>query len=171
MKARYVLLIAFLSLVINGISLYNLLIGYISIFIMMLIFIPNLFLKIIAFGKYRKAQGENHILVKAALDFEKNTHSKIPYIIMIAVLYIGGGALILFQIYQYDYIDALVTGNIHWPIFYAVVPYLIGAGYVLFAASLLTMTVHFRRMFREAGMFQKNEESKYVESGQRTTGN
>lgn len=164
MKARYVLLTAFLSLFINGISLYNLPIGYISIFIMLLVFIPNLFLKIISFGKNRKAQGANHILVKAAVDFEKNTHSKIPYILLMVMMYIGGGALIFFQIYQYDYIDALVTGNIHWSVFYTAAPYLIGTGYVLFAASLVMMTIHFRKIFREAGMFKKHEGSKYVES-------
>ncbi len=169
MKARYVLLTAFLSLVINGISLYNLPIGYISIFLMMLVFIPNVFLKIISFGKNKKAQGANNILVEAAVDFEKNTHSKIPYIIMIVTMYIGGAGLIYFQIYQYDYIDRLITDNVHLPIFYTVAPYLVGVGYVLFAASLVMMTIHFRKIFREAGMFQKNKESKYVENGRRSS--
>lgn len=163
MKARYVLFTAFLSLIINGISLYNLPIGYLSIFVMLLVFIPNLFLKIIAIGKNRQAKGTNHILVKTAVDFEKNTHSKVPYILLIVMMYIGGGALISFQIYQYDYIDALVTDNVHFPMFYIVAPYLIGVGYVLFVASLAMMTIHFRKIFREAGMFQINEESKYVE--------
>lgn len=169
MKARYVLLTAFLSLIINGISLYNLPIGYISIFVMMLIFIPNLFLKIIAIGKKRKAQGSNNIFVKAAIDFEKNTHSKIPYIVLMLVMYFGGAGLIYFQIYQYDYIDRLITDNVHLPIFYTVAPYLVGVGYVLFAASLVMMTIHFRKIFREAGMFQKNKESKYVENGRRSS--
>ncbi|GIN57510.1 hypothetical protein J8TS2_18290 [Lederbergia ruris] len=164
MKARYVLLTAFLSLFINGISLYNLPIGYISIFIMLLVFIPNLFMKIISFGKNRKAQETDHILVKAAIDFEKNTHSKAAYIFWILMMYIAGGALTFFQIHQYYYIDALVTGNIHWSVFYTTAPYLIGTGYVLFVASLVMMTIHFRKIFREAGMFKKHEGSKYVES-------
>lgn len=170
MKARYVLLTAFLSLVINGISLYNLLIGYISIFVMLLVFIPNLFLKIIAIGKNRKAQGGNSILVKTAIDFEKNNHSKAPYIFWIIMMYIAGVGLTFFQIYQYDYIDALITNNVNWPVFYTAAPYLMGAGYVLFAASLVMMTIHFRKIFREAGMFQKHEGSKYVESDRRPSG-
>ncbi|WP_249870763.1 hypothetical protein [Oceanobacillus saliphilus] len=162
MKARYVLLTAFLSLIINGISLYNLPIGYISIFVMLLVFIPNLFLKIISFGKNKKAQGADYILVKAAVDFEKNTYSKSAYIFGILIMYMADGALIFFQIYQYDYIDALVTGNVHLPVYYTAAPYLIGTGYVLFVATLVMMTIHFRKIIREAGMFQKHEEPKYV---------
>ncbi|WP_249872498.1 hypothetical protein [Oceanobacillus saliphilus] len=163
MNGRYVLLIAFLSLVINGISLYNLLIGYISLFIMLIVLIPNIFIKIIEIGKNAKARGADNIIVKAIMDFEKNTHSKAIYIFGIIFLYLAGGSLLVFQIYQYDYIDGLVTSNVNIPIYYSVVTYLIGIGYVLFGASLITMTIHFRKLFREALLFQKNDESRYVE--------
>lgn len=162
MKARYVLLIAFLSVVINGISLYNLLIGYISLFIMLIVLIPNVFIKVIEIGKRAKARGIDNIIVKTIMDFGKNTHSKGIYIFGTVFVYITGGSLLAFQIYQYDYIDGLVTSNVNIPIYSSVVTYLIGVGYVLFGASLITMTIHFRRIFREALMFQKNDDSRYI---------
>lgn len=155
MKARYVLLIAFLSFIINGVSLYNLLIGYISLFIMLIVSIPNVFIKVIEIGKSTKARGVDNIIVETIMDFEKNTHSKGIYIFGVIFVYIAGGLLLVFQIYQYDYIDGLVTSNVSIPIYYSVVTYLIGVGYVLFGASLIMMIIHFRRIFREALMFQK----------------
>ena len=163
MKGRYVTLIAFMSLVINGISLYNLLIGYISLFILLIVFIPSVFIKIMETGKKAKARGVDNILVKAAVDFEKSTHSKRIYIAGMIFVYVVGVGLLVFQIYQYDYIDGLVTSNVNMPVYYAVVPYLIVIGYILFIASLITMTIHFRKLFREAPMFQKNDESRYIE--------
>lgn len=156
LKGRYVMLLAFLSAVINGISLYNLPIGYISLFIMLITFIPNVFMKVIEFGKKAKARGADNILVEAMIDFEKNTHSKIPYMFGLVFMYAVGGLLISFQIYQYDYIDNLITSNVQMPVYDAVAPYLIGCGYILFMASLIAMTIYFIKLFREAPMFQKN---------------
>src|SRR5690625_4469389 len=163
MKGRYVLLIAFMSLVINGISLYNLLIGYISLFVMLIVFIPSVFIKIMETGKKAKARGVNNILVKAAIGFEKSTHSKGIYIAGMAFVYIVGVGLGIFQIYQYDYIDGLITSNVNMPVYYAVVPYLVVIGYILFIACLITMNIHFRKLFREAPMFQRNDESRYID--------
>lgn len=164
MKARYVFLLGFLSLVINGISLYNLLIGYVSFFIILVVLIPNIFIKIIELGKKAKAKGANNILIKDIMDFDKNTHSKGIYIFGIIFVYTTGIGLGIFQIYQYEYINNLVMSNITTPIFYTVVPYLVGAGYILFVLSLIAMVLHFRKLFCEASMFQKNDQSKYLET-------
>lgn len=163
MKGRYVMLIAFLSVVINGLSLYNLLIGYISIFIMLITFIPNVFIKIIEIGKKAKAKGANHILIRAITDFEKNAFQTAPYIFGLILIYIVGGSFLVLQICHYEYIDRLVTSYVHMPIYYAVVQFLVAVEYVLFITSLITMTIHFQKLFREAPMFQKNNESRYVE--------
>jgi hypothetical protein len=104
------------------------------------------------------------------VDFEKETHSKVPYYLLIAFMYILGGGLIFFQVHQFDSIAASVTDNVTSPVFYAAAPYLIVVGYILFIASLIMMGIHFRKIFREEAVFQKSEASKDVKSGRRGLG-
>ncbi|KYG26012.1 hypothetical protein [Alkalihalobacillus trypoxylicola] len=162
MKAKYVIPIIIISIIGNGVNLYNFPLGFLSIFILLMVILPNIFNGVIVYGRKMKSKGYKSILIDTMVDFDAINHSKIIYIVGLILLYMLGAAFMIFQLTQFEYWQNFITINANvLPSFVSNLFFMI-VGDILFLASLVVVIMHFRYMFREAPVFQKSNKSKYI---------
>lgn len=158
MKARYIILLCVVSIFLNAISIYNLLLGYLSIFIGLLVLIPNFFVKMTALAN-RGNESEPGIIKTTILNFGvgsyMRTSRRFPLIFGIVLIYIAAIIFIFLQIKFRSLIEKFLADRTVFNNFDQLLPILSISGYVTFFLTLILSTINVVGLLKNDIVFKK----------------
>lgn len=160
MKTRYVLLLSSASLLTNIFSLSNFRLGFVSLFLLLITFIPSLYDKV--FDRFYKEEGKEHLLL-ARLVTSYFSHdvvilvNRIAMIVGLVVIYGMSAGAIYLQMSDSTDIVQLLSENFNIGFLATISPFLGALGWFLFLLSLIFVTIHTLQLMKSSAIFTKDE--------------
>lgn len=156
MKARYIILLAFLSLVVNFLSVYNLYLGICSIFLLLIVSITALFVTLVNRANKVDQKKRNHVIRNfAEYGVQKPTQvtNKIAIIFGLILVYVGAVFFTIFQRMERPQLHQFLTTHIQIENVHSIANALSILGYILFIVALLLGTFYCIRAMRREQVF------------------
>lgn len=159
MKTSYVLLLSLASLISNIFSLSNFRLGFVSLFLLLITFIPSIYDQI--FDRFYKQEGKEHLFL-AKIVMMYFSHDLIILINRIAMIFgliviygMSAGAMYL-QMNDSTDIVQLIARDFNIGFLATISPYLGVLGWILFLLSLIFVTIHTLQLMKSSAIFSKD---------------
>jgi hypothetical protein len=155
-KARYIILIAFFSVIVNFLSVYNYYLGICSIFVLLIISISAFIVTLVNRANKADPRRRNfaaHNLSQYGTLKPTQVMNKIAVIFGLAVVYFGSIAFTVLQVNEREQLDHFLSAHVQFHHVHMIAGILSVIGYVLFVLSLILVTVYCIRMIRSEQMF------------------
>lgn len=156
MKARYILLICILTLLVNVTSVYNVYFGLCSLFLCLLVFIPQLFSKLVNKAN-RVEEDKRNIMERNFANYGtlKTTQLTNKFAIIFSMIVIYGMAVLftLLQIKNRNQFSSFISSHFQVPYIDQITQILSMLGYFLIAISLVLAAIHVIRLMKNEQMF------------------
>ncbi|MBT2215305.1 hypothetical protein KK120_05630 [Virgibacillus dakarensis] len=155
MRVRYIFLICFFSLLINIASMYNIFFGICSLFLILLVVIPQLIVKTVNRAKRKDSERSFAVRNLAEYGSQKITRSmnKFSILFSLAVIYCAAAAFIFIQINRKDAVRAFMINHFQFGKITLIAQTLSILGYILFIVSLALVTLNSIRLVRNEEIF------------------
>lgn len=156
MKARYIILIAILSIIVNFLSVYNFYLGICSIFVLFIASITALFVTLVnrankvpsKWGSIAQQNMSQYGTLKVT-----QVTNKIAILFGLVLVYIGGVVFTILQIKEREQLHKFLLTHVSVDNVHTIANILSIIGYALFAIALLFVTIYCIRMMRSEQMF------------------
>lgn len=156
MKARYIFIICVLNLLVNVGSIYNIFFGICSIFLLMLVFIPQVFVTVVNKANSVEEDKRN-LAVRNLADYgsQKSTQfmNKFAMIFGFVVVYAMAVLFTILQNNKREDFHSFISTHFHSPYMFQITQVLSVLGYVLLVISLFLATIHSIRLMKNERVF------------------
>jgi len=153
MRARYLLVLCMLALLVNAFSIYNYLLAICSLFLLLLLVIPNIFIKLTKTVNKLDESKQNFAVRQIGNYGKQKTTRKMNRLSMIfalIVVNVGAAGLIILTYLNLNETGNFISQHITWE---GITPVLGVAGFILFIASVLLITGYAIKILRKEALF------------------
>ncbi|GAB3803366.1 hypothetical protein [Virgibacillus kimchii] len=154
MKARYLIVLCLLALLANAFSIYNYLLAICTLFLLLLLFIPSLFIKMTSAANNMGADKQNFFVRQIGNYGKQKATRRVNRFAIIFSLIVVNLAAISLTIITYLNLHntaRFISRHITWEV---VTPLLGITGFVLFIASVLLVTVYAVKIVKKEALFR-----------------
>lgn len=158
MKARYVLIICLMSLIINIVSIYNFRLGFVSLFFLLITFIPSLYDKMSRrASKVKESEKSFATRQMAGYGSQRVTRvmNKIAMIIGLIAVYAMSAGAVWLQINDSGNTGEFISDELNLGPMIGIAQTLSKVGWIVFIFSLILVTIYTIQLMRSSAIFTK----------------
>jgi|SRR5690625_2453401 len=153
MKARFLLPVCLLALLVNAFSIYNYLLAICTVFLLLLLFIPSVFIKLISAAEGQDKSKQNFAVRQIGSYGKQKTTRQLNRLSIAFSLIVVNLAAVGLSILTYVNLDRtarFIAQHISWR---EITPVLSAIGFILFAASVILVTIHAIKTLKNEKLF------------------
>jgi hypothetical protein len=153
MKARYLFFICLLALLVNALSIYNYLLAICNLFLLLILFIPSVFIKLTNAAK-RVDETKQNFAVRQIGNYgkQKTTRkmNRFSIVFSLIVVNLAAAGLTLLTYLNLNTTESFISNHVTWE---EITPVLGITGFVLFLASVLLVTMYAIKILKNEELF------------------
>lgn len=158
MKVRYVLIICLMSLIINIVSIYNFRLGFVSLFFLLITFIPSLYDKMSSrASKVKESERSFATRQMAVYGSQRVTRvmNKIAMIDGLVVVYAMSTGAVWLQLNDSGNTGEFISDKLNLGPMIGIAQTLSKVGWIVFIFSLILVTIYTIQLMRSSAIFTK----------------